>query len=571
MVQPILVQAPDKGVNNLLPVNMIGDRESVCWSKNVLFSCGEIKTPYGFALLAESGLPLDSGSKILGIAKYQEQDKTEHIIVVTSNKIYKKNNIGNAWVNVILNDLVDNTLRANIFNPVSFVSVTHTDGIAMDVTGSEAYRHLLICDGGMSPIQRWVGKFESKFYSLKGADGYHEADTPLVTDHYALQVNLFYDHVILLSPKTWNATAQVFEENPSLVLFGKAGKLEGSDAYKTTETGAGAIDLIDTGDTNVWCAKLGNQLIVYQKHSIWSLSNVGGADVFRARVEMTDLGLLAPHLLISYDNKHFFVGNDFNIYVYYGGSTKQLIGTQIRDLFKDDLDYTLAYRCWMAVGANSSRLWIYYVPEGQSYVVKAWGMDLQTGAWMQRDFTHVWTDSGITCVVSLGAQYYMVGDTYQQAIDSEETYNDAITAGDTYRDLLQEIIVEDRLAFGDSEGNIFQYDPDLTTDNGIVIPSQFVSKVFDYGWPDTSKWWDGITVVAKGTNLVVSYRTGNFESENTGWIDFPAQALTDEYQKYSFYFNDTSTQIQFKFSNYLGSKFAIREFKVHSPTFEDEL
>jgi hypothetical protein len=281
------------------------------------------------------------------------------------------------------------------------------------------------------------------------------------------------------------------------------------------------------------------------------------------------LGLLAPHLLVSVGNRHYFIGNDFNIYEYSGGTYKRQIGHNIRDSFKNEIDFRYTRRCWMAIGANTSRLWIFYIPEGKEYIAKAYGMDLKTGAWMQRDFTHVWTDSGITSVINIGAQSYTVGDTYQQAVDSGETYSTA--SATTYRDVLQTIMVDERLTMGDSEGNIYQYDPDLNTDNEESVPSYFVTKIFDYGLPDIFKWLDGFTVVAKGEKLVVSYRTDNFDTEDEGWNDFDPVDLTDGYQQHSFFFNETCLQIQFKFSNYQGSSFRIREFKLHAPTIEDSL
>ena len=570
MSKPILIQSPSKGLNHLLPANMIGDRETPR-AKNVLFSNGVIKTPYGFAKLAESGLPLNSGDKVLGISQYKEKDGTEHIVVVTTDKIYEKDNIYDTWDNIVLNDMDENLLRANLENPVSFAVVAHTDAVAIDAGANSAYYHMLVCDGGLSPIQRWAGKFEEKFYSLKGADGYHDTADPVVTDHYAKQVNVFYNHVVLISPKTWDATAGIFRDNPQTVLWGKAGLLEGDDAYDITATGAGYNELVDTGDSNVWSMQFANQLIIYQKHSIWSMSHVGGSDVFRFRCELPDLGLLAPHLLASSGNRHYFVGNNYNIYEYSGGSYKQRIGDQIRDTLKADIDFTFARRCWMAIGANSSRLWIFYVPQGKEYIVKAYGVDVKTGAWMLREYSHVWTDGGITAVATIGAQNYMVGDTYQHEIDGEETYAEAIAAAVTYRDVLTEVLVDDRLTLGDSEGNIYQYDADLTTDDGEAVPAYFVSKVFDYGMPDIYKWHEGLAVVAKGTKLVVSYRTGDFETEDDGWNDFDAINLTGEYKSYSFFFNETSTQIQFKFANFEGSNFAIREFKILAPTVEEEI
>lgn len=544
----ILVQAPDKGINAALPDNMIDNREACRFSKNIATVNGEVRVPSGFGLITSGGLPLDE--KVIGLYKYKEQDSTEHIIAVTLNKIYCKNNISDTWDNIILNDLTANKLLANLLYPISFATITHTDGIAVDGTGIHAYRHLLVCDGGNSPIQRWAGKYENKFYSLKGGDGYHETETPAVTNHYALQVNTFYDHVILLSPKTWNTTANVFENNSSLILWGKAGQLESSGTYNITETGAGAIDLIDTGDTNVWCLKLGSQLIVYQMHSIWSLSHVGGTDIFRARVEMNSLGLLAPHLIVSLDNRHIFIGNDYNIYVYYGGSAKEMIGHPIRDLFNTESDHTLAYRFRMAVDTYNSQLWIFYVPDGEQFATKAWVMNLKTGAWQPRDFTNVWSNNGVTSVSFLGGQSYFVGDTYGQAISEGDTYNEILTAATTYNNLMYEVIVEDGLVIGDSEGNIFQCSDDYTQDNGKAITTEFITKIFDYGLPDVAKWWDGITVVAKGDILCVSYRTSCFETETEGWREFSEICLDSDYKNYDFFIDDTGKCIQFKFANY---------------------
>lgn len=521
MSKPILVQAPSQGLNNLVPANMIADRETPL-SKNVLFADGVIKTPYGFAKLASSGLPLNGGNKIIGIAPYQEKNGTGHIVVVTTDKIYQKDNANSEWDNIVINDLTDNILRANIENPVSFVAVAHTDGIGLDGGANEAFYHLLVCDGGMSPIQRWAGKFEEKFYSLAGADGYHDTDTPLVTDHYAQQVNVFYNHVILVNPKTWDAIAELFKDNPQTILWGKAGLLEGSDAFKITDTGAGYNELVDTGDSNVWTKQLGNQLIVYQKHSIWSMSHVGGTDVFRFRTEIPDLGLIAPHLLVSHGNRHYFIGHDLNIYEYSGGSYKQRIGDQVRDVLKGEIDFTYTRRCWMAMDVNGSRLWIFYVPKGQEYITKAYGVDIKTGAWMIREFSHVWTDSGITSVSIIGAQSYMIGGTYQQHTDDIEAnyYSTlAVPGGETYRDTLTEVLVEERLSLGDSEGNIYQYDPDLTTDDGENVPAYFISKIFDYGLPDVYKWWQGITIIAKGGGFRMKYRTNRFETEDEGWAE----------------------------------------------------
>ena len=639
MAGPILIQAPSLGLNKLIPANMIADRESPL-AQNVLFAGGLVKTPYGFAKLASAGLPLDGGNNVLGLANYKEKEGTDHIIAVTNEKVYEKDSVNSTW-----NDLSSTGgMAGDVKTPVSFAAVAHTDGIALDGTGSNAFYHLLVCDGN-SPVQRWAGKFESKFYPLAGADGYHDTDTPVVTPHYARQVNVLANHVVLLNPKTWNATSELFEENPQTVLWGKAGLLEGDSvavssatrasnvvtattssahnlttgqtvliagtaaatdsfngyftvastpdttsftysqtgadetttsagtasqsAYDIMATGAGYNELVDTGDMNVWSMLLGNQMIIYQKHSIWSMSHVGGSDVFRFRSEMSDLGLLAPNLLVSSGNRHYFVGDDYNLYEYSGGSYKRRIGDQIRDALKNEIDFSRTQRSWMAIGANNSRLWIFYVPEGQEYITKAYGMDLKTGAWMLREYSHIWTSGGITSVAIIGAQSYMAGESYRQSIAAAVTYNEALTAATTYRDVLEELLTDESLVLGDSGGNVYQYDSDLTTDDGNNVPAFFATKIFDYALPDAEKWWNGITVVAKGSKLRISYRAGDFDDDDTGWVDMDPIDLTDDYEAYSrLDLGITSKQVQFKFANYAGSSYKIRSFKIHAPSVE---
>ena len=166
----------------------------------------------------------------------------------------------------------------------------------------------------------------------------------------------------------------------------------------------------------------------------------------------------------------------------------------------------------------------------------------------------------------------MVGDTYQQAIDTTTTYSQAMSAGTTYRDILEEVLTSESLVLGDSDGNVYQYSPALTTDDGNDVPAFFTSKVFDYGQPDVYKAWEGLVISARGTKLVFGYRVSDFDKDDEGWVDFDPVDLTDEYAIQSFFFDGISSlQIQFRFSNHEGSSFAIREFKILRPIIMSEI
>jgi len=531
-------------------------------SQNVLYSRGTIKTPYGFGKVESGSLPLDSGNAVLLTGIYPELDKTQHFISVTKDKIYERDYVSGTWDD-ITQDGVD--LQGNIHNPMSMVAILHTDGIALNGTGDDWYHHCLVCTG-ISPIQRWAGKYETDFADLLGADGYHHADSG-VTKHYADQVSAFYNRPLLINAKEADANGNLVDCNQR-IRWPMAGKLE-----TWTGTGSGYRDLLDTGGHNIWGALLGHQWIQYQNNSIWSLTHVGGTRVFELDIDIPNLGLLAAHLLYSRNNVHYFIGNDYNVYAYFGGSHIERIGDKIHRYLQRDIDPEYKNRCLIYMGAENSRLWIFIVPNGEKYITEAYGIDVRTGSWMKRDFLHKWPTGtgGITSVSLVGASSYYAGTSYREAVTLTTTYADAITAGTTYRQILQEELTDESLVLGDSAGYVYQYDSDLTQDDEVDIPARHITEVYDLGFPSKNKLWPGIRVTAKGTGLIVSYRTGNFETIGTGWTAFTEQELTSEYVTYEFTVWDTAKRIQFRFTNADGDDWQISNYEIIEPVLEGEV
>jgi hypothetical protein len=352
-----------------------------------------------------------------------------------------------------------------------------------------------------------------------------------------------------------------------------AGKLE-----TWTGEGSGYKDLLDTGGYNVWGALLGTQWIQYQNNSIWSLTHVGGTTVFEPDIELPDLGLLAPHLLYTKNNIHSFIGNDYNIYLYFGGSNIQRIGDKIHRYLQRDLDTENASRCWICMGKENSKLWIFIVPNGETYITQGYAIDIQTGSWMKRDFLHKWPTGtgGLTSVSLVGASNYYAGASYREALDLTTTYAEALAVGTTYRQALQETLTKEQIVFGDSAGNVYQFDDNLSKDDEVNIPARHITEVYDLGEPGKNKLWPGIKVTAKKTEigdggLIVSYRTGNFETIETGWTAFAEQVLTSEFITYEFTVWDTSKKIQFRFTNAEGDTFEISNYELIEPILEGEI
>ena len=195
----LLVQAPDMGLNSLLPDNMIDPRETSDYTYNMLFERGLMRTPYGFTKMDTSGL--SSGNTVLAVFPWDEVDGYSHFMAVTKEKIYDHDKVNAKWV-----DKTNGTMNSDETNPVSYVAVGHDDTdiyIDDDTSKSHAYHHLLVCDGGLSNIQRWAGRQEADFADLVGGDGYHDG-----TGHRALQVGTFRSRAILLSPQTYSSSSK---------------------------------------------------------------------------------------------------------------------------------------------------------------------------------------------------------------------------------------------------------------------------------------------------------------------------------------------------------------------------
>jgi hypothetical protein len=672
---------PNLGFNGQVTDTAIDPRGTVEGTQNIVYEYGLLRTPYGFAKL-DLTTGLNSGDPILSVFQWAEIDRTSHLMAVTTEKIYDHNRTGGTWTDKTQSGI---TYNSNIMSPVSYAEVGH-DGVGAasgtityddDAARAAAYHHVIVCDGGLSNIQRWAGKWEQDFADLVGGGDYHDGTT-----HRALQVSLSQQNrIILLSPREYSSSSAAWIENPQRVRWPTIGTIE-----TWTGTGSGFADLLDTGGINVWSSALASQHIVYQSNGIWTMRYVGGETVFDPEPYIRDLGLLQWHLLVSHNNIHYFVGTDYNIYMYYGGTVIKRIGDEIHKYLIEDLDQDYTYRCWIMLGPKAQFLWVLIVPNGATAITKAYRRNMATGAWSVRDFSSKYTSGGITAITLAAATAYTIGETYQEALDSvslqdisdagdatmrygdklmdssrtltkdytggtwsaggsdyslvaqtftaDFTENDMLVVfdgsdatntrwgthyytvydvsangfsvrdagrssgvafgiaddaanvpdcstdvlgfysvcaddlpGETYNQTTEQIRKNERIVIGDDGGFVYTIDPTYTTDDGNNMDCRHLSKVFDFCAPHKYKRWPGFSVVAKGSGLTARYRTGNFDTSDTGWNDF-TQTLTSDYEQYNFWINESSKRLQVAFKDFTGSDFDVREFEIFDPLIE---
>jgi hypothetical protein len=193
---------PDKGINGMVPVSMLDPRGAAKGSQSIFYEYGLAKTVYGYAKLDLSS-GLNSGEKVIGLLPFRELDGYSHVIAVTPSKIYDHDRVNSEW-----DDKTGNTQQSNITSPISYVEIAHqsTETYIDDNTSKSAVGyHLVLCDGGLSDIQRWAGRYEADFANLTGGEDYHTDASG--TTHRALQVGAYQSRLILLSPKGYNAGA----------------------------------------------------------------------------------------------------------------------------------------------------------------------------------------------------------------------------------------------------------------------------------------------------------------------------------------------------------------------------
>ena len=129
---------------------------------------------------------------------------------------------------------------------------------------------------------------------------------------------------------------------------------------------------------------------------------------------------------------------------------------------------------------------------------------------------------------------------------------------------------------GDATGLVFAFDDATYNFDGNSITARHPTHVEDWQQPDKYKRWDGISLVARerisgNGGIKIRYRTGNFDTSDTGWAGDFTQTLTSDLVEYRFFNNVSSKKIQYEFNNAAGSDFEIAEYKIHDPEIQDHI
>jgi len=172
---------------------------------------------------------------------------------------------------------------------------------------------------------------------LTGGDGYNADETV----HRAKWVSGFHNHLFLFNTYEQTAaavadppTAAVYINFPYRVRISKLTEFVAAGDWDAAVDGT-RIDLLTQSGAILRGGPLRNSMIVYQQRAITRLWPTDVVDApFREEEVVSGIGLMAPRCLVNTGEAHYFLGNDRQVYEFYGGRDLRPIGDPIRsDMF----------------------------------------------------------------------------------------------------------------------------------------------------------------------------------------------------------------------------------------------
>jgi hypothetical protein len=314
--------------------------------------------------------------------------------------------------------------------------------------------------------------------------------------------------------------------------------------WSTGNAGSALLSDEPSPITNI--KKLNAYAAAYKRDSIWLGRKVDTANVFIFDNIRTGIGLPASKALVDVEGWHYFMGHS-NFHRWNSASIED-IGDKVSDEVFERMDRELISRCWAMHVRDLNEVWFFIVTQGHSWPNEIWKYDYKVRRWHRDD-----------CTVPLTA-----GITWQKTIT--EAWNDQTGTWDEDLRRWNDLVMTaqaDQVLVGDSSGQSLKIDYNISSDNGVLYPAEFISKDFVADHLEFYKRWLQLDVWAKGPGrLFVYYSTDLGET----WTLIPRNstqnyiALDEFYQKYELYLDVQARNIRFKFVEQTAGTLYLRNF-----------
>ncbi len=209
----------------------------------------------------------------------------------------------------------------------------------------------------------------------------------------------------------------------------------------------------------------GGTLVVLKERSIWvgfaTPDDATGIFTFERKSDGT--GCAAPKTIENLGDEIIFLGWD-DVYVFNGIDYESLTEKNVGIALINSIDPAQIGKCFGVVIEEQKEYWLFYPSVGSSFCDAAWCFNYDLNRWTRHSIADTMSMFGYFQLESSVQIQDLIGTIAQQ--------NWRIGA----RTSLASMPIT---LFGDTDGRVYEYDPTISNDDGILINSYFDTKDFN--------------------------------------------------------------------------------------------
>jgi hypothetical protein len=496
------VQAPLSGINYRSAGTLIKDTEMTDCRNVYADRHNTIKKREGYRLFSDD-LPLDG--PVMAIDQFFTTDGLNYLMAMTQTSAYWYDTEEELWT-----DITEETGDPGEEVPVPFT------GDDEHPFYMETMNDLMLVTNYIDPIKKWngSGKMEELDNAPK-AKFMRKYKTYLVLGHVESGGNAY----------------------PMRVQWSDTG-----DPETWTGGNSGHIDLMEGVDWIQWVDTLSDKIVVIKERSIYTGYLVNTADIFAFDLRVPGIGACASGGVVNLGDEIIFLGWD-NVYAF-NGITVEPIG----DVIKDELFNLMS-------PSNLNKVHHLLVEE---YDEIHFFVPTAESTWPEAEFVfnyvkRCWTRNTRNVPI-ISAGYYW-RRTQSSWDNIEGTWNEQ---GARWNDraLLQSAPSN---LLGDPDGNIYEWDYTLNTDEEEPYEAYFDTKDYTMDNWDQQNYYMRLDIVASGDFVDVYYS----KDEGITWVLLEKVILESAWKTYKIDFRVSAEKIRFRFRNDEISTFAIRQYAIY--------
>lgn len=442
--------------------------------------------------------------EILGGKEFNRED-VNYNIRVGLDKIERYNVATTAWVDITGTDLTGTTTDL-----VSFATpLLSAQPILCIANGVDAIRKWTATGnvavlGGTPPVARFIQEFKTYLVCANIAGG---------TD--------------VGQRVQWSDTA-----NPEEWVNGNAG----------------AVDLVEDGESITALNLFGNYLCVHKEHSIYLGYLVSSTNIFQFDRKSTGVGCVANGSIQNLPSgEQIFLAKD-GLYLFNGVNCRTL-SEKINEEIRDSINAEYAKKAWSILVRSKKEVWIGIPIGSDSYGETVYKYNYETGVvmkdirakanacWIGESTAGLaWDDFGTTTWDEVTARWDGAGLAKGSDVINISTY----------------------------DGYTFKISDTTRNDNGVALEAKWETKDYQASQDQIARFVK-LELWAKGASVKVEYSIDQGDT----WVEMSNSPMTlnDSYPPLEspdiFYFDAVASTIRFRFSNNnLDEALAIKQFII---------